>query len=70
LLLFNWSYFQKKRRDPSYPDKPIAQSILFPVALAIAFTFLVDAYRGIMYYQMILFLIVAAVLFWKIYLKK
>ena len=67
LLVFNWSYIQKRRHDPDYPPKPIAQSIIFPVGLGIAYTILVDAYKGIIYYQMILFLVVAGVLFWKLY---
>ncbi len=67
LLIFNWSYLQQRRMNPYYPPKPIAQSILFPVGLAVAFTLLVDAYRGIMYYQLIMFLMVAALLFWKLY---
>ncbi|MCX5780638.1 MAG: hypothetical protein NTV45_07460, partial [Firmicutes bacterium] len=59
LLLFNWSYLQKKRLNPAYPNKPVAQSILFPVGLSVAYTLLVDAYKGIFYYQMVLFLVVA-----------
>lgn len=70
LLVFNWSYIQKKRVDPNYPSKPIAKSVLFPVGLGIAFTILVDAYKGIIYYQFLLFLAVAAVLFWVIYGNK
>ncbi|HRY13101.1 MAG TPA: hypothetical protein P5309_05980 [Syntrophomonadaceae bacterium] len=70
LLIFNWSYIQKRRVDPNYPPKPIAQSILFPLGLAVAFTMLVDAYRGVMYYQLIMFLLVAALLFWMFYGKK
>ncbi|NLN86325.1 MAG: hypothetical protein GX133_01765 [Syntrophomonadaceae bacterium] len=61
---------QKKRNDPHHPTKPIAQSILFPVGLAVAFTLLVDAYRGIVYYQLIMFSVVAALLFWMLYIKK
>jgi hypothetical protein len=67
LLLFNWSYLQKKRKCPAYPAKPIAQSIVFPVALGIAYTLLIDAYKGIFYYQFILFMVVALILFWKLY---
>ena len=67
LLIFNWSYLQKKRLNPDIQAKPLAQSVFFPVGLAIAFTLLVDAYKGILYYQIMLFLIVAALLFWKIY---
>jgi len=66
LLIFNWSYIQKKRLDPSYPNKPITSSLLFPAALAVAYTLLVDAYKGVIYYQLILFLVVAAVLYWKL----
>lgn len=67
LLIFNWSYVQKKRQDPSYPDRPLAQSLLFPLALAGAYTLLIDAYKGIFYYQFIIFLVVAGVLYWKIF---
>lgn len=67
ILVFNWSYIQKRRLDPNHPRKPLAQSIVFPVSLGIAYTILVDAYKGILYYQLILFLVVAAVLFWKLY---
>jgi len=67
LMVFNWSYIQKRRLDPNYPPKPLAQSVFFPVSLGIAYTILVDAYKGILYYQLILFLVVAVVLFWKLY---
>jgi len=70
LLIFNWSYLQKRRTDPQHPPKPIAQSLLFPIGLAIAFTLLVDAYRGIMYYQLMMFLLVTVVLVWKFYGSK
>jgi len=70
VLLFNWSYIQKRRKDPDYPPKPIARSLIFPVALGIAYTFLVDIYKGIFFYQLFLFLIVALVLFWKLYTPK
>ncbi len=67
ILLLNWSYIEKRRKNPDYPIKPITQSIVFPVSLGIAYTFLVDAYKGIIYYQLILFLLVAGVLFWKLH---
>lgn len=66
-LLFNWSYLQKRRTYPDYPQKPLTQFIVFPMLLGIAYTVLVDAYKGIFYYQMILFLVVAGVLFWKLF---
>ena len=67
LLLFNWSYIQNRRKNPDYPPKPMSRSLMFPVSLGIAYTLLVDMYKGIFYYQLFLFLIVAAVLFWKLY---
>ena len=70
LLLFNWSYLNKRKTNPNHPPKPVAQSLLFPIALAVVFTLLVDSYRGIMYYQLILFLLVGGFLFWIFYIKK
>jgi len=70
ILLFNWSYIQKRRVNPDCPRKPIARSLIFPVALGIAYTLLVDMYKGIFFYQLFLFLIVGLVLFWKLYTPK
>jgi hypothetical protein len=71
LLLFNWSYIKNRREKPDFPPKPISRSLLFPISLGIAYTFLIDMYKGIFYYQLFLFLIVAVVLFWKLgYIKK
>lgn len=63
-LISNWSYLQKKKADPDYPDRPLTKVILFPLALGIVFTLIVDAFKGIMVYQLILFLVAAVLLYW------
>ncbi len=63
-LISNWSYLQKKKADPNYPDRPFTKVILFPLALGIVFTLIVDAFRGIIVYQLILFLVAALLLYW------
>jgi ABC-type xylose transport system permease subunit len=70
LLIFNWSYLSNRRNNPDYPAKPVSQAIVFPLALAVIFTLLVDAYRGIMYYQLIMFLVAGLILFGVFYLNK
>jgi lipoprotein signal peptidase len=67
LLLFNWSYIQNRRENSDYPVKPISRSLMLPISLGIAYTLLVDMYKGLFYYQLLLFFIVAGVLFWKFY---
>lgn len=62
--VLNYSYLNKKRHDPDLPDKPFAQMWLFPVCLGIIFTILVDAFRGVMFYQLILFVLAAILLYW------
>lgn len=68
--LLNISYFSKKRRDPNYPDKPFSKLVLFPVALGTVFTLIVDAFRGVIFYQFLLFLIAAILLYWIFYFLK
>ena len=63
-LISNWSYLQKKKADPDYPIRPLTKVILFPLALGIVFTLIVDAFKGIMVYQLILFLVAAVLLYW------
>jgi uncharacterized protein YqhQ len=58
-LISNWSYLQKKKADPNYPDRPFTKVVLFPLALGIVFTLIVDAFKGIIVYQLILFLVAA-----------
>lgn len=62
--ILNYSYLMNKRRYPDYPDKPFAQLWLFPLCLGIIFTILVDAFKGVMYYQLILFALAAILLYW------
>jgi hypothetical protein len=62
-LLLNSSYFSKKRVDPDYPDKPFNKLVLFPLALGVVFTLIVDSFRGVMIYQLILFIIVMLLLY-------
>ncbi len=63
-LIINWSYLQKKKADPNYPDRPLTKVILFPLALGIVFTMIVDAFKGVMIYQLILFVVAALLLYW------
>ncbi|KUG02969.1 hypothetical protein ASZ90_019652 [hydrocarbon metagenome] len=63
-LIINWSYLQKKKADPNYPNRPFSKFILFPLALGIVFTLIVDAFKGVMIYQLILFLVAAILLYW------
>lgn len=65
LLIFNWSYIMKRRKLPNYPSGSVGRTILLPISLGIAYTFLIDVYKGIFYYQLFLFFIVAGFLFWK-----
>ena len=66
-LVFNVSYIKKKRENPEYPDKPLAKLILFPLALGIVFTLIVDVFKGIMLYQLLFFLVAALLLYWIFY---
>ncbi len=63
-LITNWSYLQKKKADPDYPTRSLTKVILFPLALGIVFTLIVDAFKGVMIYQLILFLLAAVLLYW------
>jgi hypothetical protein len=62
-LLLNFSYLQKKRQNPQYPNKPLSKFILFPLSLGIVFTIILDVFRGIIMYQMILFFVAAFLLY-------
>jgi hypothetical protein len=66
-LILNWSYWRKKKENPNYPDRPISKLIVFPLALGIVFTLIVDAFKGIMMYQMLIFLVAAFLLYWIFY---
>ncbi len=63
-FITNWSYLQNRKADPNYPDRPWTKVIIFPLALGIVFTLIVDAFKGVMIYQLILFLIAALLLYW------
>lgn len=67
-LVLNVSYFRKKQKDPDSPDKPFVQLVLFPLALGIVFTLIVDGFRGFMVYQMALFAAAAVLLYWVFYI--
>ncbi len=69
-LVLNFSYIKKKRENPAYPDKPVSQLILFPLALGVVFTLIVDVFRGFMLYQLLIFLIAAILLYWIFYVLK
>lgn len=67
-LVLNLNYFRNKQKNPDTPDKPFAQLVLFPLALGIVFTLIVDGFRGFMVYQMALFAAAAVLLYWVFYI--
>jgi hypothetical protein len=67
ILLMNIGYIHNKRLDPNYPDKPITQAFLFPLALAAVFTLLFDVFKGLFIYQILIFGVVAGMLYWLFY---
>jgi len=70
LTVENYSYLQKKNADPEYPNRPLTKVILFPLALGIVFTLIVDGFKGIMIYQLIIFAVAAILLYWIFYVMK
>jgi hypothetical protein len=66
-IVLNISYLRNKRQDPDYPDKPFNKLVLFPLALGIVFTLIVDMFKGIFIYQMLLFGLAALFLYWIFY---
>lgn len=69
-LIINWSYIEKKRKNPDYPDRSIQQLVVFPVILGVAFTFIARIFKGIFIYQTLLFVLAAALLYWVFFLAK
>ena len=67
-LLLNRGYLKRRRQDPGYPQKPISRMVLFPISLGIVFTLLMDTFRGIVYYQFVLFMVAALLLYWIFYI--
>jgi hypothetical protein len=63
-VILNYSYLVNKKRDPDFPNKPFAQLWLFPLCLGIIFTILVDAFKGVIFYQFVLFALAAILLYW------
>lgn len=62
-LLVNMSYIKNRRKDPDYPEKPFSKLVLFPLALGIVFTVILDVMKGLMFFQILIFLIVAVLLY-------
>ncbi|WP_207635327.1 hypothetical protein [Syntrophomonas wolfei] len=48
----------------------MSQLILFPLALGVVFTLIVDVFRGFMLYQLLIFLLAALLLYWIFYVLK
>lgn len=69
-IVLNYSYIKNRRDNSNYPSKPFARVVLFPLALGIVFTLIVDAFKGIMMYQLAIFLIVAVLLYWFFYASR
>lgn len=63
-ILLNAGYLRRRRNDPTYPEKPFRQLYLFPLALGVVFTLIVDSFRGIVMYQLIIFAAAALLLYW------
>lgn len=66
-VILNISYWRQKKNNPDYPDKPFRKLVLFPLALGIVFTLIIDIFKGIFIYQMLLFGLAALVLYWIFY---
>lgn len=62
-LLFNAGYLKKRRTNPDCAEKPFSQLVVFPLALGIVFTILIDVMKGMMLVQLLIFLIFAALLY-------
>ncbi|NLB52357.1 MAG: hypothetical protein GX808_05380 [Syntrophomonadaceae bacterium] len=62
-LLVNMGYINNRRKDPDYPEKPFSKLVLFPLALGIVFTVILDVMKGLMFFQIIIFFIVAVLLY-------
>lgn len=69
-MVLNLSYFKNKRNNPDYPAKPFTKLVLFPLCLGIVFTLIVDAFKGIMIYQFLLFMVAAILLYWIFYMVR
>jgi hypothetical protein len=63
-MILNLGYIRRRRHNPDMPPKPFHQLYLFPLALGIVFTLIVDSFRGIVLYQMMIFLAVTLLLYW------
>ncbi|MDD3268896.1 MAG: hypothetical protein PHX14_06200 [Syntrophomonadaceae bacterium] len=66
-FLLNFSYMKRKKENPNYPNKPVSQLLLFPLALGIVFTLVMDVFKGFMIYQLVLFAVAALLLYWIFY---
>ncbi len=66
-LLVNLPYINRKRRAPYTPDKSMAQFLFFPLALGLVFTLLFDVLKGILIYQLMIFILTALLLYWLFY---
>lgn len=62
-MLFNLSYFRQRKEDPYYPEKPLSKLLFVPTFIAIVFTLLLDVMKGMMIYNVLLFVIIAAVIY-------
>lgn len=70
LVVLNISYIKNKHHNNNYPDKAFSKLIIFPLALGTVFTIIVDVFKGFVFYQLILFIIAAILLYWVFYFYK
>ena len=62
LLVFNLGFSDKKKKN--HQTRSLSKTLFFPLALAVAFTLLIDIFKGLFVLQILLFLMVAALLYY------
>lgn len=69
-LLINWNYLGEKRRNPDCPDRPLSLLVGLPLALGLVFTLVNRVFRVMFIYQIVIFIVLAALIYWVFFLLK
>ncbi|MEN6349638.1 MAG: hypothetical protein ABFD08_09630 [Syntrophomonas sp.] len=69
-LLINWNYLGEKRRNPDHPDRPLSMLVGLPLALGLVFTLVNRVFRVMFLYQIIVFSVLAALIYWVFYITR
>lgn len=69
-LLINWNYLSEKRRNPNHPDRSLSLLVGLPLALGIVFTLVNRVFRFMFFYQIVIFIVLAALIYWSFFLTK